>query len=743
MSEVGKLKGMLRPVPSTAIHRDTRASVASRLAALVVIPVLMGLLAGVLGVGPAIAAKRTVDVGVGVWDSIEIDPAVLTQQLAGHTTILDSDGKPFATFYTEDRVPVDNLSDVSQNVIDAVLSTEDRTFYEHGAFDEKGLARAALTGSGGGSGITQQYAKLLRLNYADTEQAQEEATDASLARKIVELKYAVELERTHTKDEILLGYLNAAYFGDGAYGIGAAARRYFNTTADRLTVGQAAMIAGLLKSPDQFNPLTNPEDAKNRRDTVLNNMVANGKLSQADADKFSAEEVGATSNPLPSGCSASAYPYYCQFVKSTILEDPAFGDSEGQRQATFQHGNLIVHTALNRKVQDAAQANIDSNFSSPNVRVAQAVVQPGTGRVLAMVQNTEFKDIQFDLVTSSTVQTGSAFKPITLAAALSRGFNITTKLSGSSPWTPPGDFSAPAGGFRNNEGLQLGSIDAATALKFSSNTWFARLAAQTGVQNIADTAYQMGMTSMNPQTRTVGNGDLSITLGAFESTPLDMANVYATLAASGVQCRALPIVKVTDENGKEKDTPDPACHQSISKAVADTVTNALNATQSEGGGAARISVPGQNWVGKTGTTTDFGATWFAGYTTKFASAVWLGDPRGSTYPVKDVTAFGQFFSTVYGSDVAAPLWASSMRAITSGQPATNFPTPGPITADTASLPNVVGMSEAAARKALQLAGVKDIHVTYESSDREKGTVLAQKPKGGTTTVTSVNLEVAR
>ena len=255
-----------------------------------------------------------------------------------------------------------------------------------------------------------------------------------------------------------------------------------------------------------------------------------------------------------------------------------------------------------------------------------------------------------------------------------------------------------------------------------------------------------GRSPIRPQHRgegRVGAADLSITLGSFESTPLDLANVYATLAASGVACRALPIASVSDDEGNEQASPDEKCHQAISAAVADTVTQAMSSTQTSGGTASNVSVPGQTWVGKTGTTTDFGATWFAGYTKDFAASVWLGDPRGQSYPVAGVSAFGTFYSQVYGSDVAAPLWAATMRQITQGHANKAFPTPGPITTDTSSVPDVVGMSESAARMALKLAGVETVKSTTVSSDMASGTVVSQKPKAGSTTVDEVDIEVAR
>lgn len=740
MSDLDLLDSLLAPGPHPRVR--TPGAVLRAVAAFLVVPVLIGVLLGAGMVAPSVAASRTVGATRDAWASIPVDPAVLTTRLAGHTVLLDADGHRFADLYTEDRVPLPSLDDVSPHLVDAVLSVEDRGFFHDGALDPRGIARALVTGTGGGSGITQQYAKLLRAASATGDEARQAATEASLARKLVELRYAVALEEKMTKEEILLGYLNTAYFGNGAYGVGAAARRYFGTDAAHLSIAQSAMLAGLLQAPDAYDPTRHPEAAEDRRATALSMMVDNGVITRAEYEAALAEPIKATTNTLPSGCAASRYPYYCDWVKEVLLSDPAFGASADERLSAFQRGGIVVRTALVPSIQDALQANLKDNFASDTIAAAQSVVEPGTGHVLAMVQTTDYAHTQLNLNTGSTVQPGSAFKPITLAAALEGGFPIAATMSGDTPYVPASG-SAPEGGFVNLGGVQYGDIDASTALKYSVNTWFVRLAERTGTQRIADMAYRLGMTSMDPATREVGDGDWSITLGAFETTPLDLANVYATLAASGRQCRALPIVAVETTSGAKATAPDPRCTQAVSASVADTVVQALHSTQTSGGTASSLSVPGQSWVGKTGTTTNFGATWFAGATRRFASAVWLGDPASSATPVSGVWSFGTFFDTVYGADVAGPLWAASMRAMTAGTPDEPFPAPGPITADVRALPSVVGLDEAAARAALATAGVTRITTTPVDSDTPPGTVVSQTPAAGRAPTESATLEVSR
>lgn len=740
--DLAVLDGWLRPYRGPGYRAKTPGAVTRNITAFLALPVLMGLLASVWAIGPARASSEVVGAAQDTWDAIPVDQSVLAQVLDGHTRVLDADGNLIADFYTEDRVPLASLGDVSPHLVDAVLSVEDRRFYEEGAFDPKGMARAALTGSGGGSGITQQYAKLLRLNAADTDDGKDAATQASVARKLVELKYAVALDSSMSKDDILLGYLNTAYFGNGAYGVGAAARRYFGVSPADLTISQCAMLAGLLQSPDAYDPTKHPDAALQRRATALSMMLDNDAITQAEYDQATGEGIDAQSNQLPSGCAASPYPYVCEAVKSELLTDPAFGDTPEERAAHFQRGGITVSTSLRPSLQDALQANLDANFASDTIRAAQSLVEPGTGRVLAMVQTTGYADTQFNLNTSSTVQPGSAFKPITLAAALESGFDIDTALPANSPYTPA-TGSAPDGGFVNLGGVSYGTITAWTATKYSVNTWYVRLAEQVGTAKIADTAYKLGMTSMDPGTRTVGPGDWSLTLGAYETTPLDLANVYATLSASGRECALTLITSITRDDGTEEPAPDPSCHQAIPAAVADTVTKTLAATQESGGTADTLSVAGQTWVGKTGTTTDFGATWFAGYTRHLASAVWLGDPASSANPVANVWSFGRHYSEVYGSDVAGPLWANAMSAASQGLPNEAFPTPGPIIPEFSTMPTTIGMTESTAKAALHAAGVTDITVRTIDSTRPAGTVLTQTPDSGTTISPSVTLEVAR
>jgi len=696
---------------------------------------------------PAAVGGSQVNAAIDYWDNLEIDTAVLEVRMPSQILVQTSDGQRVAVFYAENRVPVDSLDDVSPTLVDAVLSVEDRDFYVHGPIDVSGtlraLARNVTTGTQqGGSTITQQYAKLLRAAAGQDDEAKAEATEGTLHRKIVELRYAAELERVQTKDEILLGYLNAAYFGDGAYGVGSAAEHYFGVPASELDLPQSAMLAGLLRNPNAYNPNTDPQAAAARRSVALSAMVANGVIDEAARAQAEATEIGAGDHDLPNGCATSPWPYYCDWVRATILTDDAFGATPDERAATLYEGGFTVTVALDPEQMKIAQEQVDDALGRQDVAAATAVVEPGTGHVTAIAVSRDYADSQFNIPVQGQLQIGSTFKPITYAAALVRGMAPQSRLSAPNPYVPrTGNF--PRGGFSNLDGISRGPIDARTALKFSVNTWFVKLAEQTDVQQVADTAYALGMTSMNPATRGVGDGDLSITLGAFETTVVDAANVYATLAASGVACRAVPIVAVHDTTtGDGLPAPDPGCHQGVPAAVADTVMQALHATAERGGTAQDVQVAGQDWVGKTGTTNNYGATWFIGATRAHAAAVWVGDPRGPTYPTRNVTAWGTRHARVYGSTVAAPLWGRLMRALTDGEPRQAYPAPGPLTTSGFTFPDVRGASLPAA---LAVLGAIDIepHVQYDpQAAQPAGTVVSQTPEPGTGTPAATTLVIA-
>lgn len=693
---------------------------------------------------PALAIAHVANAATDSWDAIDVDLADLDAPLPARTVVLAADDSQIAVLYNENRLPVAGLDQIAPVLVDAVLATEDDDFYTHGPIDLRGTARALArnTASGGtvqqgGSTITQQYVKLLRANAG-----QAEADAGTMERKLLELKYATKLEKVATKDDILLGYLNAAYFGNGAYGVGAAAQAYFSVPASELTLPQAAVLAGLLKNPTGYDPTLDPEAATDRRATVIARMVASGRITTLERDEAVAAPLGLAPAALPNGCTVSAYPYYCDWVRSTLLSDPTFGETASEREANLARGGFTVRTGLDPGAQATAQAAVDAAFSHDQTQAAAiAVVDPGSGAVPAIAASRDYATTQFNIPVQAALQPGSTFKVITLAAALEAGFATTTAMDAPARYAPAA-MNAPAGGFRNDDGAARRGLTAATALKFSVNTWFVKLEEQSGLTQVADMAFRLGMTSMDPLTRTVGPADASLTLGAFETSPLQLANVYATLAADGVACTPVAITSVSATlDGAAMPTPDPACHQAISPAVARAVTAALSQTDEPGGTAAGLDLPGRQWVGKTGTTNDNGATWFAGYTPDLAASVWVGDTRGPTFELRNVTAFGRVHRGVlFGATVAGPIWVNAMSALLAAVPVATFPEPTPVTTWGTQVPDVVGLAVPAALSILADAGMDPVLPAGASST---STVAAQSPASGSTVLGPVTLTLSQ
>ena len=693
-------------------------------------------------VGPvALGAREAADSFEELPEELPI--AVTLPQRA---TLTDAEGKVFATLYSENRVPV-ALDDVAPVVIDAVLATEDDRFYEHGPMDVRGNLRAVLNNTRtddlqGASSITQQYVKNILLTNAVTQRERTAVTSQTLGRKLRELRYAAALEQKMSKDDILAGYLNVAYFGGRAYGVGAAAEYYFGTTADRLTLPQAAMLAGLLQDPSGYDPTRNPEAARDRRATVLSRMAATGRITAAEARAANRSDLELDVSVPSRGCAASKYEAYCEYVRQTILDNPVFGATAQAREQFLFRGGFTVRTALDPDAMKAAN-NAARRALSPKNRVAAAVavVQPGTGAVTAIGSNrpwgSDKKKGETQLVYAAlpAYQPGSTFKPITLATALEQGFNMRSRLNSPSPYSPPG-LDSPVGGFRNDDRRSRGAIDAYAATANSVNTWYVELIRRTGVLPVADMAGRLGISSL-PRTgpRAVKKTSASLTLGSYEVSPVEMAAAYATFAADGIACRPTPILRITDAAGKKLPAPDPGCHREISPGVASVVTSALRGPLQGGGTAAGLGVPGRDSAGKTGTTNDNGATWFVGYTPQYATAVWVGDPRGPQNELRGVTAYGRYYGQLFGATVAAPIWKDVMTKISDGLPKESFrpPDPAVLAGATTRFPSVVGLERDAAITTLAAQGyrVRVAPQTAEPNDLVgPGFVAAQSPEGG-------------
>jgi membrane peptidoglycan carboxypeptidase len=640
--------------------------------------------------------------------------------LPQRSTILAADGSKIAEFYSENRVLVP-LSAVPQVAIDALLSTEDSRFYAHHGVDIKGTVRAfknnAAAGqtTGGGSTITQQYVKNVLLLSADTEAKRAEATSqTSYLRKLKEARYAIALEKKLSKDQILEGYLNIAYFGDGAYGIGTAAQHYFSKQAKDLTLPEAALLAGLVQNPSGYDPTRHPKAAATRRATVLQRMADLGKITQAQASAANKTPIALRLSDPANGCHASRYPFYCQWVKQTLQNDPAFGATPAARQQRLFRGGMTIKTALDPKAQNAAQKAVDKALGRTNrVATAAVTIKPGTGQVVSMAVNRTYgqkkgqTEVLLPLVPS--FQPGSTMKVITLAAALERGYPLNTVYNAPARYTPPGR-NAPKGGFQNVGKQDQGPMNAETALWRSSNTWFVHLQHTTGVLAVADMAKRLGMTSL-PRT---GQGalterDAALTLGAYETSPMQMAAVYAAIAGHGIACTPHAITAITGADGQPVTVPDPGCRQAIAPGVADTIASLMQGVIDgpDDWRTGKGLTLGRPAAGKTGTTDAHAAVWFNGFTPQYATSVWVGDPRGAhKYPLKNVRLYGKSTGAAYGGTVAGPIWKAVMTALHTGLPKQAFAPADPavIAGYSQVAPDVRGLTRDKAIQVLQEGG---------------------------------------
>ncbi|MFI2372011.1 transglycosylase domain-containing protein [Streptomyces sp. NPDC018833] len=633
--------------------------------------------AGALG----LAAKGTVE----GFD--EIPANLKTPPLSQRTTILDAEGGKIATVYSRDRTVVP-LKDVSPYMQKAIVAIEDARFYDHGAVDLKGVLRAlnknAQSGgvSQGASTLTQQYVKNVFVEEAgDDPDKVAQATQQTIGRKIRELKYAIQVEEELGKQKILENYLNITFFGQQAYGVEAASRRYFSKSAKDLKLEEAAMLAGIVQSPSRYDPVNDTEEATKRRDIVLQRMADIRDISQEEADKAKAAPIKLNVSKPDNGCitSVNGAGFFCDYVRKTILTDPAFGKTEEERSKLWNLGGLTIRTTLSPRAQAAANKAATAKVNKTD-KVAAAVVQvqPGTGRILSMGQSRPYglDQKQHETVLNLSVgskmggttygfQVGSTFKPITAAAALEKG--ISPAQSFATPWKislPMDSYRTCAGGpsgggkwdLQNELKSEAGSWDMTSALGKSINTYFAHLEQQTGLCETVEMARKMGYgRGLGKKLQELP----SITLGGQESTPLDMASAYATFANRGTYCTPVAIESVTDANGKRIKVPGSECSQVMNQQTADMINQMLKGVVEDGTGT-QAGLQDRDNAGKTGTTNDRKDAWFVGYTPNLSTAVWVGDDVGEKTSMYRITIGGQYYDKVCGGCLPGPIWKIAM-----------------------------------------------------------------------------------
>ncbi|WP_240777129.1 transglycosylase domain-containing protein [Nonomuraea basaltis] len=484
-----------------------------------------GAAAGVLVAGIAVPAVGGAGFGlVTAAGEVDLRPADLTEPPPAEVTIVQDDkGSEIARFYEEYREVVgsDEIAEVMKT---AIVSIEDYRFYEHGAIDIEGTIRAFARNmqagrvSQGGSSITQQYVKQVLLNSAGTDEERNAALEASYARKLNELRYAMGVEEKYTKEQILGKYLNIAYFGAGAYGVEAAAKRFFGVKAADLTLPQAATLAGAVQDPNATDPnlgRKHRERLVNRRNVVLNRMAELGEITTAEAAKARSAKLGYKGTELPGGCESSKYPYFCLYVRHEILSNPDFGKTAKARLATLNRGGLTIRTTIDPAMQAAADRAIQTYVRASDAPVAaEALVQPGTGAIKAMAASRPYggrkarNEISYNVVADAAhgggigFQAGSTFKTFTLISALEQGMKLDDGLTAGAGYRAPGyatfknckgeSIGDPTHTVTNDEGSP-GWKTLRTGTWGSVNTFFMELEQRVGLCETVTTAKSLGI----------------------------------------------------------------------------------------------------------------------------------------------------------------------------------------------------------------------------------------------------------
>ncbi|HUR13330.1 MAG TPA: transglycosylase domain-containing protein [Mycobacteriales bacterium] len=645
----------------------------------------------VMGLGLiALCVALVVDtalVGVGLWakhrsdEFVALPAALEVTGVPERTALLDSKGLPFAYFWAQNRssVPADRMAPAVRS---AAVAVEDARFYENKGVDLRATVRALVnnlsTGQHeGGSTITQQYVKNLLVVNARSKDGQQAATALNAQRKLAEARYAVSLAQRMTKDEILTGYLNIAYFGRDAYGVQAAAETFFATDAGALSVPQAALIAGLVKSPAAYDPFAHPEAALARRNLVLDRMEATGRLNAQEAGAARAAPLGVRDGAVHEGCPRSTAGYFCDWVLRQLLEDPALGTTKQQRQHRVDTAGLQVRTTLGPGTQASTQRAVDRAKGS-RAAVAAVVQQPGTGAVLAMAASVPFgvgpgqSSVNLPLGGTTGYQAGSTFKVFVLTQAIKDGLPLNLRMYApqtysSTKFAPYNIVDGAATPYKvgNAADSESGVFTLEQATWHSVNTYYMKLEERVGFDGPAQIAESMGVRRADgsPLQRVP-----SFTLGTNEITPMAMAGAMATYAAHGKYCKAFGIREI---GGLPRAETRPDCRQVLDRRIADTVTRVLAGVIEKGTGG-NAAVPG-GAAGKTGTVQDFSAAWFTGYTPRHAAAVWIGDPRGGyRHPLVNVRVGNRTYEHMYGGDVPAQVWAALVSGSPGGRAGTAF-----------------------------------------------------------------------
>lgn len=705
---------------------------------------------------------------------LEIDRLMLPTEIYVKNT--DNKDVMLTEFYDQNRIPV-TFEQVNPVMFDAMLSSEDKNFYSHGGVDLIGTMSAlvgnASSGSNrGGSSITQQYVKNVQQQNCELQAKNDDEVTACFQqttvsegadgykRKLQEMRYAIQLEKEYSKDEILIGYLNIASFGGTVYGIGAAAEYYFNKTPATLTIAEAATIAGMVQEPNGLR-IDHPDSEANgaangyaltkvRRDYVLGRMLEDGKITQAEYDDAKASEITPVITPRQQGCDqAKDAEFFCDYVTSIIRTDPAFGDTPEDRAAALRRGGLKVYTSLDPDLQKAALKAISvvpANVSYMNLGSSAIQVEVGTGRVLSMVQNRPYAANGGDGKNTTAVNynvraangggvghpAGSTYKMFSLVNWLNQGHSVNEYVNGrigtktvqmcdgATDRVRLSNGGNGVGNFQNNPGYN-GTIYNFT--KDSLNSGFISMAATISVCSTNRTAMDMGV--MRGDGSPLDNQNVPYdVLGSANVAPIDMAEAYAAIASGGILCQPKSIDKVTDSEGNEQPIPATTCTRVLSESVANTAAYTLEGVMSGTGVGARTN-DGTPIFGKTGIH-EYEHTWMDGSSSKVTTVVWVGNVDG-------FKKLNYYYESGYQlSRIRNSIWPNMQRAANKKYGGEKFPGPdSSLTKRTyVDLPSVIGMTTEKAQETLTEAGFVPVVGDAVDAPESAGTIVAQDPGAG-------------
>ena len=664
-----------------------------------------------------------------------------------------------AKFYNENRISID-YNDMSPNIRNAVVATEDPRFFEHGGVDLISLIRATLTnaamggGGPGGSTITMQYVKnslVEAANLSGDKEAIEEATVATVDRKLREIRLAIALEGVATKQEILAGYLNLAFFGNQINGVQSASEYYFGVEAKDLNIPQAALLAAMLKSPNDYRPdaAENLDRAKSRRDYVIDNMQAEGYITAQEASTAKATPIITNLSDTPAGCEANQVTaFFCDYAVWEIRNNVEFGPTLEDREMLLRRGGLEIYTSMDMDVQQAAYAATNKWAPPTNenkLGSATVSVQVGTGRILAMTQNRIYDQTLSDDPSrtavnyssdkshggSSGFQTGSTYKIFTLAAWLTRGFKLNDHVDGRVKEWNAADFAARCGTLLgtwapNNIVKEPEDLSVMQATSLSVNTAYASMASQLDLCDIRDTAVAFGVKrSDGTELQYVP----SSILGVNELSPLTMAAAGAAIANKGVYCSPIAIDRVVVRSTKKELTPPRSiCSAAVTPEVAAGMTYALQRVMSGGTGSASSTRDNTPLAGKTGTTDEGVQTWMTGYSSAVSTATWVGNVSGSV-ALPRVRLNGKAANTVRHD-----IWRTTMQQVNKLYPGGPFDPPpaSMIEATMITVPNIASQVPSSGAQVIQTSDLNAaIIVKSVSSSAPPGTVAYTRPAVGT------------